>query len=161
MNPNPVPSSNPVSNPLQPAAISLIVVGSLNGLLGALGVFSGIIQMISPAEKPPFKNSAEEFGYYGGQTGAILISVFSLVAAPIIIYGAVKMMKGASQAWAKASAILAIIPFTSCCCLLGVPVGIWALVVLSKPEAKAFFERGGTSYQPPPPPPPPQYYQPM
>jgi hypothetical protein len=58
----------------------------------------------------------------------------SLVAAPMIIYGAVKMLNGSSYGWAKASSILAIIPFTSCCFLIGAPIGIWALVVLSNPK---------------------------
>jgi len=44
------------------------------------------------------------------------------------------------------------IPFTSCCFLIGAPIGIWALVVLSKPEVQMFFGRGGANYQPPPPP---------
>jgi hypothetical protein len=31
------------------------------------------------------------------------------------------------------------IPCISPCCLLGLPIGIWALVVLLKPEVKAAF----------------------
>jgi len=81
--------------------------------------------------------------------------LLALIAAPIIIYGAIQMMKGRKLGLAKASAILAIIPFTSCCFLIGVPIGIWALTVLSKPDVKAFFrgENAPPNFYPPQPPP--------
>ncbi len=34
----------------------------------------------------------------------------------------------------------AMIPCVSPCCLLGLPLGIWALIVLVKPEVKAAFQ---------------------
>jgi hypothetical protein len=37
-----------------------------------------------------------------------------------------------------AAAIMAMIP-CNCCCLLGLPFGIWALVMLMKPEVKSQF----------------------
>ena len=40
---------------------------------------------------------------------------------------------------ALTASILAIIPCLSPCCLVGLPIGIWAIVVLSKPEVKAAF----------------------
>jgi hypothetical protein len=40
------------------------------------------------------------------------------------------------------AAILALVPCTSPCCLAGIPAGIWALVVLAKPEVKAGFHLG-------------------
>jgi hypothetical protein len=56
-----------------------------------------------------------------------------------ILFGALKMMRLQSYGWAMAAAILAVIPCLSPCCCLGIPFGIWALVVLSKPEVKAAF----------------------
>ena len=37
------------------------------------------------------------------------------------------------------ASILAVVPCVSPCCLVGLPIGIWALVVLSKPEVKSQF----------------------
>jgi hypothetical protein len=37
-----------------------------------------------------------------------------------------------------AAVIVAMLP-CQCCCLLGLPFGIWALVVLNKPEVKSQF----------------------
>ena len=97
----------------------------------------------------------ERFGFFAGQIAWSFVLLLGLFAAPVIIYGAVKMFNGSSYGWAKAASILAIIPFTSCCFLIGAPIGIWALVVLSRPEVKMFFGRGGANVQPPAP---PQYY---
>ena len=57
----------------------------------------------------------------------------------LIAIGAVKMMNLSSRGWGTTAAVLAMIPCISGCCLLGVPVGIWALVALSKPDVKAAF----------------------
>jgi hypothetical protein len=40
---------------------------------------------------------------------------------------------------ALAAAIVAMVPCVSPCCWLGLPIGIWAVVVLSKPEVKSHF----------------------
>jgi len=37
------------------------------------------------------------------------------------------------------ASILAMVPCISPCCLLGIPIGIWALVVLMKPEVQQAF----------------------
>jgi hypothetical protein len=142
---------------VQPVAVSLIIVGSLNAALGLLGIISQLIQISNP-RRPVTGSEAEKLGYVTGQFMALLTFFLSVVVAPMVIYGAVKMLNGLSYGWAKAASILAIIPFTSCCFLIGAPIGIWALVVLSKPEVKMFFGRGGANYQPPPP---PQYYSSM
>jgi hypothetical protein len=44
-----------------------------------------------------------------------------------------------SYGFAFAAAILAMIPCLTPCCVLGLPFGIWALVVLNKPEVKSQF----------------------
>jgi hypothetical protein len=140
---------------VQPAAICLIITGAFNAGLGLLEIISQLIRLSNPAGNPITGSEATRIGYISGQFMASLTFFLSLVAAPIIIYGAVKMLNGSSYGWAKAASILAIVPFTSCCFLIGAPIGIWALVVLSKPEVKMFFGRGGANYQPPPP---PQYH---
>jgi hypothetical protein len=138
-----------------PPAVCLIITGGLNAAIGLYGLIGGIIQINNPANRPIVGNEAQRIGYYTGQSAVLTVFLLSLVTAPVIIYGAVKMIKGTSYNWAKASSILAIFPLTSCCFLIGAPFGIWALVVLSKPEVKMFFGRGGANHQPPGP---PQYH---
>jgi hypothetical protein len=37
------------------------------------------------------------------------------------------------------TSIVAMVPCLGPCCIVGIPIGIWALVVLMKPEVKAAF----------------------
>ncbi|MHC4914868.1 MAG: hypothetical protein ACYTGB_05195 [Planctomycetota bacterium] len=59
----------------------------------------------------------------------------------ILLIAANKMRTLSSYPLAMASAILAVIPVLSPCCALGIPFGIWALVVLGKPEVVDAFLR--------------------
>ncbi len=56
----------------------------------------------------------------------------------VMLYGGLQMKKGGSFGWAMAAAIIAMIP-CSPCCILELPAGIWALIVLVKPEIKQLF----------------------
>lgn len=72
-----------------------------------------------------------------GPVGAIG-SVIGLIFAGFILFGAIRMMALRNYQLAFAASILAMLPCT-CCCVLGLPFGIWALVVLNKPEIKSQF----------------------
>jgi hypothetical protein len=58
----------------------------------------------------------------------------------LTLIGAVKMKNLSSRGWARTSAILSMIPCFSGCCLLGLPFGIWALMVLANPDVKRGFD---------------------
>jgi hypothetical protein len=64
----------------------------------------------------------------------------ALVVCLVMLFGALSMKKVHGYGFAMAAAILAVIPCTSPCCL-GLPFGIWALVVLNDPAVKAAFRR--------------------
>jgi hypothetical protein len=67
--------------------------------------------------------------------GGILGAALSVV----LLIGANKMRKLESYAFAMTAAIIAVVPCLSPCCLLGVPFGIWAIVVLNDASVKAAF----------------------
>jgi hypothetical protein len=56
----------------------------------------------------------------------------------IVLYGAWQMKDLRSQGSAMAASITAMLP-CNLCCLVGLPVGIWSLVVLNRPEVKNAF----------------------
>lgn len=120
-------------------AICLLVLGILNMLIGGFYTLSSFFGTIMKMDQTVFTSEAEEMGYYFGKYGATGIAVFSVLFAPIIIVGAVKMMNLSGYTLAKTAAILTIVPLTSCCCLFTIPFGIWAFLVLGKPEVKAAF----------------------
>jgi hypothetical protein len=76
--------------------------------------------------------------YFSGTLGTVFAAI-QLVVGVVVILGAVKMMRCQSYGLAFTSAILAMIPQISPCCCLGLPFGIWAVVVLSRAEVKAAF----------------------
>ncbi|MGB2908340.1 MAG: hypothetical protein WBB73_14655 [Candidatus Aminicenantaceae bacterium] len=62
-----------------------------------------------------------------------------LLVAAFIIYAALKMKDLQQWSLAVAASILAMFPCISPCCVIGLPVGIWCLVILMKPEVKDSF----------------------
>lgn len=116
-------------------AVALIVVGAL-GIAGQLlGVISNLVQIGGGAFGRGAQNQMPLFLTGGvGIVTAVVLAVLYLV----VILGAVRMKNLESYGWAMAAAIIAMLP-CSCCCAVGLPFGIWALVVLSDAGVKAAF----------------------
>ena len=66
--------------------------------------------------------------------------LFQIALNGVVFFGALKMKNLENYGLSMSAAIIACIPCCSCCCL-GIPVGIWALIVLNKPEVKSAFQR--------------------
>ena len=66
--------------------------------------------------------------------------IVGLAIAVVRLIGAIKMMKLQAYGLAMTAAILTLLPCGTCCCLLNIGAGIWALVVLAKPEVKSAFQ---------------------
>jgi len=69
---------------------------------------------------------------------ALALPMVGVVTGVIMIIGAVKMMRLRSYSWAMTASVAALLPCTPAW-LLGLIMGIWSLVVLSRPEVKAAF----------------------
>jgi predicted Ser/Thr protein kinase len=67
-----------------------------------------------------------------------LVFLVGLLPGVAMIVGAVKMMRLRSYPWAITASVLALLPCTPAG-LLGLIMGVWSLVVLSRPEVKAAF----------------------
>ena len=63
--------------------------------------------------------------------------VISGLVALITIVGSIRLMKLSGSGWPRAAAILNMITCFVGCCLIGLPVGIWVLIVLGNPDVKA------------------------
>lgn len=135
--------TNDALQKVRPPAIALILVGSMNGGLALMLLASGLLRLVGLIDTGPSPTAgAERTGYLIGTFAGYAVAFVCLALAPIIIFGGIKMMKGQKFGLARAAAVLAILPLTSCCFLAGIPVGIWTLIVLAKPEVKALFGRG-------------------
>lgn len=131
---------NQVSGP----SVGLLVTGiigaifSLGGLI-SLGIGTGITSLAGFGsdwmDEIPY--NIEEL--WEG-TFAMGSSLVGLLVAGFIIYAALKMKDLEQWGLAVAASILAMIPCISPCCVVGLPIGIWCLVVLTRPEVKNTFQ---------------------
>jgi hypothetical protein len=122
-------------------AILLMVVGGL-GIAGALlGLVQSLLGMggVPPEmlndpnlqQLRPLLERSQSFGAIG--------NLFTLALSGVTLFGALKMKNLENFGLAIAASIIALIPCFGPCCCIGIPAGIWALVVLNKPEVKSAF----------------------
>ena len=102
--------------------IALAVVGGLAILLQLVSIALGALALVQGGEAV----LAQGIGQAVGGCLGLLFSGF-------IVFGGIKLMKGESYGLCMTAAIFAMIPFcTGACCLLGLPVGIWAIISMNK-----------------------------
>jgi hypothetical protein len=71
---------------------------------------------------------------------AAIVQAGFLVLNLVILFGGIQMLRLKTWGMALAASILSIVDFGSCCCIAGIPLGIWALVILLMPDVKQAFE---------------------
>ena len=130
---------NDVRRRLQSPAIGLIIVGALNALSGLVLILGRVVSIVKGRD-PVITDEDRRFGYMFAIIFFPIVSLISIVASPIIIFGGIQMLRARRYSIALGAAILALIPLTSVCCIPGIPIGIWALIVLRHPEVRAAFE---------------------
>lgn len=128
-------------------AIALMAYGGLSVLSSLLGLVNSLLVSMGIQ-----LYDLDQFGNYGdidpqfqqmlnmtsGVSG-LFGAVIGLVIAGVMIFGAMKMRNLQLWGFSLAAAILAIIPCFGCCCLIGMPIGIWATVILFDADVKAAF----------------------
>lgn len=115
--------------------IAYALVSIITSLTGGAAQQAQLNQMLSNPDIPPALKSFATSASKGGVIGPILV----LLANAFVVFGGLKMKNLESQGLAMAAAIVALIPCCPCGCI-GIPIGIWALVVLNKPGIKAAFQ---------------------
>jgi hypothetical protein len=128
---------NDVREKLKLPAIGLMLVGAINALSGLLLIVGNLASLLRGSQAPA--DPARRLGYMTWVIGSPIVGLLSLLAAPLIIYGAIQMYRSRSYGLARIAAVLALIPVTSVCCIPGIPIAIWALIILHQPEVRAAF----------------------
>lgn len=138
-------------------SIGLLVTGVLNILFSLYGVGTSILFMAgmmpgadmqrkqmedaiqqNPDQAQFFELMIKWMELAQGPVGVALNSM-TLVVGILIIFGALKMKRLESYGLALTGIILAMIPCVSNCCIIGLPIGIWALVVIMSDDVKRAF----------------------
>jgi len=124
--------------------IALIVVGSLGLLImGAYALLN--IYLLSTGEldlaPPPEMQGPEAPWFMVGAYASMAVIFLNPLFQILVILGGVAMVRAKGKGLAVTGAVLSIIPcFGSSVCFLGIPFGIWAVVVLADPNVKRLFK---------------------
>jgi putative Mn2+ efflux pump MntP len=136
---------------VQAPAIALIV-------LGALGVLLMLFSLVAPQDPEAMReafleadmDSATVDKMVDGMTRfSVLSNVIGLAISALVIVAGARMLQMKNWALAVTASIVAMVPCW-CCCILGIPIGVWSLIVLLDKDVKAAF---GVAATPPAPPP--------
>jgi hypothetical protein len=107
-------------------------------IAGILGLLFSILSFFAPAMLAEMAKNMEGVSVEQIQaTSSPLLNGLFLVVNIVIILGALKLKNLESKGLAMVAAILSMINIGNCCCILGLPFGIWALVAMNKPAVKA------------------------
>lgn len=129
-------------------AVGLMVTAILNILFGVWGMVKAMFfppdlsrfnAQLQQLHDPQIEAMFQKIIHITTGPLGIVSSLFGLVLSVLILMGAVKMQSLRSYEFCVTAAILAMLPCLTPCCLIGLPMGIWALVVLRKPEVKSQF----------------------
>jgi hypothetical protein len=123
-------------------AILLMVSGGIGiafALLGAVQSLTGssAAQMEQILSDPNIPEGLKSFASVSSK-GGIFANLISMALNGLVFFGALKMKNLENYKLAMAASIIALIPCFGCYCI-GIPVGIWSLITLNKPEVKSAF----------------------
>jgi hypothetical protein len=138
-----VPASSGASDKVNIPSILLMVCGGIGVLHALFMVVMGLLggqQVAPPPEMQGDQQAMEIFNMIQNLQGPMLIGLglLALIVSGLVLFGAIKMRSITGYGLAVTSSILAMLPCTYGCCL-GLPIGIWSLVVLMNNDVKSAF----------------------
>ena len=119
-------------------AIFLYIVAGISIPMHGLNAVFTIVA--GDADGPGMRAPANEAERTGRMVGSLAASVVLIVVNTVVIVGAYNLQKLKKRSIAMTGAIICCIPCCSPCVILGIPFGIWALVLLNNQEIKPHFE---------------------
>ncbi|WNG15099.1 hypothetical protein [Cystobacter fuscus] len=122
-------------------AILLMVTAGLGVVMSLVGLAQAVLglnqippQLLDDPNLSQYRSLFESV-----QKAGSFSNVITLLLSGLTFFGALKMKNLENFGLSMAAAIIALLPCVGPCCCLGLPVGIWALVVINKPEVKSAF----------------------
>jgi hypothetical protein len=139
--PPPLPGVNRESAKaaLKGPAIGLAATAIIGGLFNLVTVGVNILGVSMSGLSGMGGSSDDQVLAFMSGTLGLVFGVIALIVAGVVLYGALQMMEARKWGLALTVSILAMIPCISPCCIIGIPIGIWAIIVLNKPEVRGAF----------------------
>ena len=140
-----------VKNP----AICLILTGLLNIVLSLWGAVESVFFPVNIDQQlaavPQFNDPEVQKFISDPQVNhfvhllyspAVLLTndLFTLTMSVLVLLGALRMKALRNYEFSVIGALLALLPCVTSCCLIGLPFGIWAIIVLRRPGIKGQFK---------------------
>ncbi len=118
-----------------------IVFGSLSILYSIYGLVSGganAAQLSKALSDPNLPEQAKDFIRILAGPGAKALGLLGMCMAGLMVFGGVQMRNLKNYGLAIAACVIGMLPCTGCCCVT-LPIAIWTLTILTRPEIKASF----------------------
>jgi hypothetical protein len=126
-------------------AIGLMASGGLNAAFTLISMLVVGLGGTAAIADPEARDALPGFGVL------LAFGLFNLVLALLTLYAGWQMRQVQSWTLCMAGSIAAMLP-CSVCCILGLPMGVWAMIVLIDNEVKQMFNGGGPPGEHDPPP---------
>lgn len=123
-----------------PPAIGLMIFAVLDFLVNLLTLVVYVLRLLGVGlsalnqdQQSLLPNAFS--GVYG-----IITAALSLICAVVVFVGANKMRKLENRSFALVASVIPMVPcLASCCCVAGIPLGIWSLITLNDEKVRESF----------------------
>jgi predicted Zn finger-like uncharacterized protein len=117
-------------------AIGITVVSAIGLVFMSMVVLGMAVDPDAIFNEAP-QDPAERAGFYGF---FVVYFIGGLLTRLLQIIGAISLFRVRGYGLAMTAAICAMLPCDVYCCIGSLPFGIWALIMLNKPEVKSAFQ---------------------
>ena len=122
---------------VQGPALGLQITAGIVALMMLVMTLNSLLKVGQTGPAPEVQvSSARMLGHI---TGALMVGTLGLVYAWLIPFGAMRMKSLRSYGLCMTATILALNPLCFPSCLLGFPMGVWALIALLNQDVKEAF----------------------
>lgn len=139
-----VVSATPAVNPAEMVAgpaIGLMVVGALVVMGNIMGALSSLLGLGMPMTQSSGNPQVDKIIEMMSGTVGVISSLIGILLGAVTVWAGLQMRQLKYYGLAMTMLIINMIPCcNSCCCLVGLPVGIWGLMVMMKPDVKSAFK---------------------
>jgi hypothetical protein len=122
-------------------AIALLVTALLCLIINPICILINLSQPLPNPPPPPPGANPEGFraGFKFGFYIWTIAGAPCTVAALVVMIGSIQMLRVRMRGLAVTASVLAMLLVWPGCCLLGLPFGIWSMIVLNQPEVRRAF----------------------
>lgn len=136
---------------LRAISIAFIVLGALDLAIGALATCSRI-GSLGASQGRTSAISSDHPAELAGYLFYVALTLLSFVVGALVLTAGIRLSRRRGRGLGITAAIVAMLPI-SCAFLLGIPIGIWALVTLGRDDVRALLATtpAPQAFYPPPP----------